>query len=792
MSTPTDDEIEQALRQAAQQGLPTEIDFDALPAPGVPTSDDIQATLNEAKARGITAEVSFENLPAPKTQPAHAPTRPMPAPEPKIAPPPAEPLPPPQPAIIPPAPQTVISIEAASDFWLLLPIFIAFRLLTLFLLRPGGFIRDWSDFDTYFGIAALSDYQQYPFLNFWLEWPPILPWLSVGAYQLALWLPPWPEDPRLWFILILGSIFLLFEVGNFWLLHRLSQRLWANSPTANRVMWLYLGLFPPVYAMLGFFDCIALFFILLALDTLLNNRPTLSALSVGVGFMVKILPILMLPVAARRIWQQYRENGRAAATEITIYSLIVGLTIMGILAPFLLNGPQWVETSARSMLSRSSWETVWAVMEGYYGFGLVAGDRLNPAETNFAAHPSTLPWWLISLFFGGWYLLIFSAAADYEQERKLFAFCGLTVSTMLLYSKGYSPQFIVYLLPFIILLFPNERGLTYSLILTGLNVLEQPIYFVLIPSATWLLTFVVITRFVILLILTAEFWLIIWPQFQPESRLHWLHENLPAMVAGLSLVALFALTPLTIQAYSHQQRLNSPEATFVSFMRAQAQQAPNHTRLIVTNQATYRQVYPHLRGLVDVRLLGSPYSPPLSNALNGADSLWLLPADNPMNQQIASVGRLMAVYNFGTFGNASWYNLSRQTLPAQVSWARFTSGIELVAYQIEWGWNTAEITLFWQATSQQGTSYKVFTQMLNANGELLASHDGIPRDGTLPTTDWPLNVIQIDRHVITFPSNTPTQESTFITGLYNNVGERLTATAPNGQPYPNRAVPLIR
>ena len=37
------------------------------------------------------------------------------------------------------------------SFLTLLALFVAFRLLTLLLLRPGGFIRDWSDFDTFLG-----------------------------------------------------------------------------------------------------------------------------------------------------------------------------------------------------------------------------------------------------------------------------------------------------------------------------------------------------------------------------------------------------------------------------------------------------------------------------------------------------------------------------------------------------------------------------------------------------------------------------------------------------------------
>ena len=120
-----------------------------------------------------------------------------------------------------------------SSFPLLLVLFLAFRLLTLLLLRPGGFIRDWSDFDTYLGIAAISDYGLYPFLHYWLEWPPLVPWLAVGAYKLSLLFPPW-TDQRLWFTLILGSVFVLFETGNFVLLYRIARRLYAEPAGGDR------------------------------------------------------------------------------------------------------------------------------------------------------------------------------------------------------------------------------------------------------------------------------------------------------------------------------------------------------------------------------------------------------------------------------------------------------------------------------------------------------------------------------------------------------------------------------
>ncbi|HHJ06198.1 MAG TPA: DUF2029 domain-containing protein, partial [Anaerolineae bacterium] len=395
-------------------------------------------------------------------------------------------------------------------------LFTSFRLLTLLLLRPGGFIRDWSDFDTYLGIASLSDYGLYPYLHFWLEWPPIVPWLMVGAYKLSLLLPLW-EDSRFWFATILGTVFVLFEGGNFILLYRLARKLLPNPMQVSRVLWLYAGLFPPVYAMLGFFDGVALFFILLSLNLILQDKPRLSAATAALGFTVKLTPILMAGTAAKYLLHKYRPNRRKLFGAWLAYGLVFAGTALLLLLPFLLTHPEWLLTSAKATLGRSSWETLWAVREGYYGFGKVLGDRLNPAETAFAVHPASLPWGLISLAFAALYLALFFRPAKFSRPRPVIAFTGLTVALFLLYSKGYSPQFLVYVLPFIILLMPNLTGLGYALLLTLLNALEQPLYFVILPNEHWLLTAIVIARFALLIALSIEFAVQVGFEFQVSS-----------------------------------------------------------------------------------------------------------------------------------------------------------------------------------------------------------------------------------------------------------------------------------
>ncbi len=486
-----------------------------------------------------------------------------------------------------------------TDFWLLLTLFLVFRLLTLFLLKPGGFIRDWSDFDTYLGIARLSDFGLYPYLHFWLEWPPIVPWLMVGAYRLSLLIPVWAEDPRLWFVTILGAVFVLFEAGNFWLVYRLARRLLTDRADILRVLALYTLLFPLVYAMLGFFDGIALFFILLSLELMLANRLNWAAVAAAAGALVKLTPIVTAGVAAWLIWHRLKPDWRRVLLGWLGYGATLIGTVVVLLSPFLLIAPQWLAVHVRAVLGRSSWETVWAVLEGYFGFGQLAGERLNPAETAFAVHPSTLPWLWISLAFAAIYLLVFFSRPKDTSPRRVLAFGGLTIVLFLLYSKGYSPQFLVLILPFVILLMPNWAGVGYALALTALNVLEQPVYFVMLPEAHWLLSAVVWLRFAVFAALAVEFSSLMFNvssfKFWRELRI----ANYKLRISNLRIIFLagvfiwmVALLPRAAGEYRTAQLEKKPDGWLVTLLQSVADSSPK--TVIVTNQEGYEQLYSFL------------------------------------------------------------------------------------------------------------------------------------------------------------------------------------------------------
>jgi len=719
---------------------------------------------------------------------------------------------------------TISSSGPEFSFRWLLILFLAFRLLALLLLRPGGFIRDWSDFDTFLGIAAISDYGLYPFLHYWLEWPPIVPWLAVGAYKLSLLFPPWPDDYRLWFVLILGSVFVLFETGNLVLLYRISCRLYARLPTAApgqssapgevlaagnqvapgnhadgtsfpahdagqvlRPVWLYTILFIPIYAMLGFFDAVALFFLLLGLELILRGRLFSSAASVAFGFLVKVTPILMVPVALRHLWDS-AESRRESLQDCALFGMTTLLTILALSLPFLLTQPAWLLTTARAIMGRSSWETVWAVMEGYLGFGAVGGDRLNPAETSFAIHDSILPWGIITLAFAIFYLIAWTRPADYRRPRNVVAFAGLTITLFLLYSKGYSPQFLVYLLPFVILLFPSGRGVAYCLLLTLLNVLEQPVHFVLVPDARGLLVAIVVARWLTLGALLLEFSFVLWGP--GLSRLAVVRRWAPLGLSALVGLGLVLSIPSVARSYAQRQLRQDPAAPLIGYLDTHQARAQAST-LLVTEQDLLRRLTPYVGNDYALRLAGGDRlyaaAPTWSQLVADADRVWLVTSDASV---AGETGRTLLTYDFNT-GYGLQLFATKANVVSLPPVARLGSGANLVGYEIKRpSQDQVLVTLYWWATTSPVQSYTVFTHLLDTDGQFVAGHDGFPGDAEAPTHTWEVGHVYADPHLIELPPDLVPGRYGVVTGMYDVNLRRVTATGPDALVFDDNAVPL--
>ena len=126
--------------------------------------------------------------------------------------------------------------KTTHPFVYVLVTFVAFRLMAVLLVKPGGYITTVSDFTFYRLLASYASQGFYPSVHYWMEYQPIFPWIPVGVYRLSLLLPNW-GPPGFWFNLLLGTFFLLAETANLTLIYLIARRLYAQG-IAVRIAWI--------------------------------------------------------------------------------------------------------------------------------------------------------------------------------------------------------------------------------------------------------------------------------------------------------------------------------------------------------------------------------------------------------------------------------------------------------------------------------------------------------------------------------------------------------------------------
>jgi len=517
-----------------------------------------------------------------------------------------------------------LGAKLRHPFVYVLVTFVAFRLMAVLLLKPGGYITDVSDFTFYRLLARYAAQDFYPSVHYWMEYQPLYPWIPVSIYRLSLLLPNWGAA-GFWFNLFLGTLFMLAETANLALIYLIARRLYRQE-IAIRISWIYSLLFVPLLIMLGWFDVFGLTFLLLALYLTLIRRPLGSGVVAGLGFLVKLLPIVVVPVA---FWREPTWKRRALLIFVTIVTIIV------VALPFALLNPELFTLSWTINLERSSWETIWALLEGYTSFGLAGGaNRFDPADAGAGQHHSNLPWTLISIGFALIYLWLWTRRTDWNDDRRAVAFTGLTMNLLTLYLKGYSPQFLVWLLPFPILLFPGLRGVVYALLLSIVNIVESPIYFTLLPDQPWILTGTVLARTGLLILLAVEYGRM--ALSEPISTT-WSRRLCLGTAVLLTILALVA-TPYAYDAY-YQSRLEaSSHRPVIDALNTEA--APG-ARVIIGEQEAFDQSYAFLQRRFDVTSVQPDWwypdwEPRLADTIKDHAQTWIYaPADSALHTWLA-------------------------------------------------------------------------------------------------------------------------------------------------------------
>jgi hypothetical protein len=351
-------------------------------------------------------------------------------------------------------------------FWkrygLIIVLFVALRLMLLATF-PADNLTLFGDYAYYYELAVYSDRGYLPFIHYWSEYPPIFPFLSVGIYQLA---HAFGGGYHI-YVQLMGLLMLGVNTANLVLFLRLAQRL-RGDEVAERLGWVYSTLFVPLIYAWWNFDALTVFSLLLTLELLLGGRERWSAMVMGVGVLIKLVPLLVFPAVVRmRPWRRW-----------LAYGLIAAVVVAAVALPLLVAGGDVALTSFRSPAGRSSWQTVWALLDGNLHTGLLGApaDHFDLAmATAPTGNPARIPEWIRLVVFGLVYALFFWRARLSENPRRLVAFVCLTFILFFLWSKGWSPQWQTLLFPLMLLVLPLRRGVLFILVLSFVNLAEWPV-----------------------------------------------------------------------------------------------------------------------------------------------------------------------------------------------------------------------------------------------------------------------------------------------------------------------------
>lgn len=652
-----------------------------------------------------------------------------------------------------------------QTFLLILAAFTVLRLLSILVLRPGGFIAGHGPDQTYyFEMVRLTGTGELPFFDFWMEYPPLMPWLATLAYHLSLNIPVWTE-PIFWFNTLFRLFLLPFDVATLILMYAIVRHLW-DQERAIQVAGLWALLFAPLFTLLTWFDPLTLFFGVLALYGLILNRPILAGGAIGFGFLAKVIPVAISPVGMFSLPSHRRRViyvGSAAAAVFLV-----------LLLP-LLFAPAYVISWARALLNVSAWETVWALLEGYRGYGLVAplSLRNDPATAVFSANEATLSWWPITLVFALVYVYFITRRIDWQNKQRLAQFSLFSLVIFVLYSKGYSPQWATYLSALALIALPVGRGLGYSLLLSGLMVAEWPAAFVMLADSGSFLAAIIIWRTAVILLLGLDGLVRALPdgsRWQPISQ-RW---TFPAAMI-LSLASLLVLSPLAVRTYADSRRQADDLAPFI--VNFQTQTAPDDL-IVVTQPGLLERLRPFLpnKQIVLMPTAWADVDVPgwLTAQLTGRDYVWLLFDNNDSTGQQQFNQARQQLDGAGCPAQQTWYgttwagsyvvNLEGRS---GVQTAVFADGLRLTAASIpeppfKMGAALC-LRLTWVADAPPQADYTVFVHLIDANGSLAAQNDVWP---VPPTSAWPAAEPVTTAHGLILPSTLPPGRYTLQVGLY--------------------------
>jgi hypothetical protein len=334
-------------------------------------------------------------------------------------------------------------------------LFITARLF-IYLSSTLDSLKGYGDFFHFYQLALLPGL---PYIHYWMEFPPVFSFLSELLFRLA-------GGQEHVFDYLLAILLMAADAGNLWLFIRLCKRLYPDAQPLERSL-VYLIVLSTLAYCWWYFDPFAVFFMMLALNFFLEKRLISGGVLTAIGLLTKLFPIL----AIIALWKSV--SWRRIILPVCI-STGIGILCYGIL---WMISPQYTEASILSQPSKGSWETVWALLDGNYKTGNF-GPILERLDSTLASvprgNPAKVPVWLTLVIFIGIGLLGLLRVKEISNINQL-AMVGWAWCIFMLWSPGYSPQWILFIIPLILLVLSEKRAYLFVLVLILINLLEWPL-----------------------------------------------------------------------------------------------------------------------------------------------------------------------------------------------------------------------------------------------------------------------------------------------------------------------------
>ncbi len=354
--------------------------------------------------------------------------------------------------------EKIKALSPGKQRWLIAGAFMlaqAFIWLVLFRTPLFG-DKSITDVPIYYSYASRIARGMLPYRDFACEYPPVamllfsLPRIYSG--------PGYPA-----FASLFETEMLLFSCGNVALLTIAAWKQWGSLRKLAGTLGAYTLFILAIGSIVeSRFDLAAAFVILASLVCFITDKYVWAWLLLGVGLMTKVVPVLLAPF----YFAVHLRRRQLAELWMGPAALLFAVAIIAI--PFLLSAPAGLAGAflyhfERPLQLESSWSSplLLAARFSNYPVQILSSYGSHNVFSSLSKAFATLTMPVTFFFLALVYLFFLRRSSDDPQAgaEQLFRFAFVAIGLFIFTGKVFSPQFLIWLLPLVVLVKGPDRRL---------------------------------------------------------------------------------------------------------------------------------------------------------------------------------------------------------------------------------------------------------------------------------------------------------------------------------------------